>query len=99
MTSLCKEDGHIISILETPTQFLTPDLGTSCHHSQLPLHRPHQIQLMEKGIWNSLVGKSDYLMGYLTGYLMGYLTGYLMGYLIGYLMGVPNRLLIGYLTG
>ena len=61
MRSLCKEDGHIISILETPAPFLAPELGTSCHHSQLPLLSTHQIQLMEKGIWNSLVGKSDYM--------------------------------------
>ena len=60
MRFLFKEDDCIISIVETPAHFLTPAWRTMLPHSQSPLQSTCQIQLMEKGIWNSLVGKSDY---------------------------------------
>ena len=56
---LCKEDGCIISILKTPAHFLTPARRTRVPYFQSPLQSPCHIQLMEKGIWHSLVGKSD----------------------------------------
>ena len=48
-------------IFATEDHPVNPKLSTIHQLSQMLLHSTHRIQLMEKGIWHSLVGKSDYL--------------------------------------